>query len=170
MKTLYLPADVREELRKPWGISIFGTEEEIKKAYDRIIREKQYDLIITVGDKCSLSLASDVKIFDCKINRKDIEQATPFDLKVANPPGTIQEEAWQAVEKAIRERKNVCVTGEEDLLVIPVVLLAKENTAVVYGLRGKGICLIEIGPGIKQDFKNIMSKFQVKRFSEGCEP
>jgi uncharacterized protein (UPF0218 family) len=165
MKTLYLPADVREDLQKPWGISIFGTEEEIRQKYDTIIREKRYDLVITVGDKCSLSLASDIKIFDCKINRKGIEQAIPSGLNVDNPAGTIQEGVWQTVEMAIREKKNICVNGEEDLLVIPVVLLAADNTAVVYGLRGKGICLIEVGTKIKKDFKEIMSRFQVRRSS-----
>jgi len=49
-------------------------------------------------------------------------------------------------------------------------LLAQKNTVVVYGLRGRGICLVEVSPKIKQDFQNIISRFQARRSSEECEP
>ena len=129
MKTLYLPNEILSELKQVWGIPIFGKEEEIEKEYKRLIEEKKFKKIITIGDRCS------------------------------NPPGTIQEEVWSIIEKAIKENKNVFVDGEEDLLVIPAVLLAKDHSAVVYGFFNKGICLIEVSDKIKNTFKELLKRF-----------
>jgi len=60
------------------------------------------------------------------------------------------------------ENKNVFVEGEEDLLVIPTVLLAKEGSMVVYGFPEKGICLIEVSSETKKNFKEILNKFHSK--------
>ncbi len=160
MKTLYLPESLRPELKKVWGIPIFGKEKEIIEKYKEIIKEKKFKKIITIGDRCSLTLFSDVKVFDGKINREKIKESLPSSLSCLNPPGTICEEAWQVVEKAIKENKNVFVDGEEDLLVIPAVLLSEENTAVVYGFFDKGICLIEVSEKVKKDFKELLKKFK----------
>lgn len=159
MKTLYLPNEIRSELKQVWGIPIFGKAEEIEKEYKRIIKEKKFTKIITIGDRCSLALPSDVKVFDGKINREKIEESLPFSLSCSNPPGTIQKDAWSIIEKAIKENKNVFVDGEEDLLVIPAVLLAKDHSAVVYGFFNKGICLIEVSDKIKNTFKELLKRF-----------
>jgi len=159
MKTLYLPNEIRSELKQVWGIPIFGKEEEIEKEYKRLIKEKKFEKIITIGDRCSLTLPSDIKIFDGKINREKIKESLPFSLRCSNPPGTIQEDVWSIIEKAIKGNKNVFVDGEEDLLVIPTVLLAKDHSAVVYGFFNKGICLIEVSDKIKNTFKELLKKF-----------
>ena len=49
--------------------------------------------------------------------------------------------------------------GEEDLLVIPTILLSTNKTAVIYGFPDKGICLIEVSPKIKRDLKELLKKF-----------
>jgi uncharacterized protein (UPF0218 family) len=160
MKTLYLPESLRDELKKIWGKPIFGKKEEVIEKYKKFIKEKEFKKTITVGDLCSLSLPSDIKIFDGKINRKVIKQTLPFSLKCSNPATTLQEEAWTIVEKAIKENKNIFVEGEEDLLVIPAILLSEEGTAVIYGFFDKGICLVEVSPEIKNSFKELLNKFQ----------
>jgi uncharacterized protein (UPF0218 family) len=159
-KTFYLPEDLQLELKKVWGIPILGEEKEVIKQYNNLVREKGFKKIITVGDKCSLSLSSDVKIFDRKINRREIKESLSFSLSCSNPPGTIQKEVWPLIEKAIKENKNIFIDGEEDLLVIPCVLLAENNTAVVYGFFNKGICLLEVSSGIKKSFKELLNKFK----------
>ncbi|XOB40245.1 MAG: DUF359 domain-containing protein [Candidatus Nealsonbacteria bacterium] len=162
METLLLPEKLRLELRKIWGIPIFGDERKVIKEYERIVKNKKFKKIITVGDRCSLSLSSDIKIFDGKINRKRIKKFPPFSLRCSNPPGTIQKEVWTVIEKAIKENKNVFIDGEEDLLVIPAVLLSEENNAVVYGFLDKGICLIEVSKEIKKSLKELLKRFQTK--------
>ncbi|XOB46778.1 MAG: DUF359 domain-containing protein [Candidatus Nealsonbacteria bacterium] len=160
MKTLYLPDELRPELRKVWGIPILGKKKEIAKKYKKLIKERKFKKIITIGDCCSLSLSSDIKIFDGKINRKKIKKSLPFSLNCSNPPGTIQEKVWPIIKKAIKENKNVFIDGEEDLLVIPAVLLSEKHSAVVYGFFDKGICLIEVSEKTKKTFKELLKKFK----------
>lgn len=160
MKTYFLPEELKKKLRKVWGTPIFGKKKEVLKKFQQIILRKKFKKIITVGDYCSLALPSDIKIFDGKVKRKKIKQVLNFSLRCSNPKGTIQKECWQIIKKAIKENKNVFVDGEEDLLAIPAILLAGKNTAVVYGLPDKGICLVEISPQIKKTFKELLKKFK----------
>ncbi|PJA83031.1 MAG: DUF359 domain-containing protein, partial [Candidatus Nealsonbacteria bacterium CG_4_9_14_3_um_filter_37_29] len=51
---------------------------------------------------------------------------------------------------------------EEDLLVIPSVLLSEKNTAVIYGFPEKGVCLIEVSTKMKKDLKELLKKFKTK--------
>lgn len=182
MKTYYLPTKLRPELRKIWGIPIFGRKKEIEKKFQIFLKKAEIKKIITIGDFCSLMLPSDVKVFDGKIKRKKVNLAlclklsgkknrqicslfssTPAKcgaLKCANPAGTIQKEVWPILKKAIKKEENVFIEGEEDLLVIPAVLLSDKNTIVVYGYPNKGICVIEVSSKIKKIFKKLLKKFK----------
>jgi len=158
-KNYILPPGLKKELRKIWGFPIFGRKEEIAQKYENLIKKKKYQTIISIGDCCSLNLYSDVKIFDGRIRRKKIKNIPRFHFKVKNPPGLIKKEVWPKIEKAIKEKKNIFVEGEEDLLVMPAILLSKKNTAIVYGFPQKGICLIEISPSIKKEIRELFKKF-----------
>lgn len=160
VKTFYLPEKLKANLRKIWGIPIFDTEKEVIKKYHKIIKEKKFNKIITVGDYCSATLFSDVKVFDGKVKRKKIKLTLPFSLTCTNPAGTIQSETWAVIEKAIEGNENIFVKGEEDLLVIPAVLLSKKNDAVIYGFPDKGVCLIEVSKKSKKIFKELLTEFR----------
>ncbi len=161
-KTYYLPEKLRPELKKIWGIPVFGKKHEVFQECQKLIKEKGFKKVITVGDYCSLALDSDVKIFDGKIERKQIANSLPFSLECSNPAGIIAKEVWPIIKQAIKEEKNLFIKGEEDLLVIPVVLLAEEGTAVIYGLPEKGICMIEVSPEIKKELKELLEKFETR--------
>ena len=161
-KTYFLPENLRPELKKVWGLPFFNGEKEILRKFQQFIKERGFKKIITVGDYCSLTLPSDIKIFDGKIKREKIKippQWRKNCLKVKNPPSTIQKKVWLKIKKAIRENKNIFVEGEEDLLVIPTVLLSKKNTLVVYGFPGRGICLIEVSVETKKALRELLKEF-----------
>jgi uncharacterized protein (UPF0218 family) len=160
-KTYILPEELKEELRKVWGVAIFGKKKEVKEKFEKILKKGNFKKVITVGDYCSLSLPSNVKIFDGKIKRRKIKKILPYSLKCKNPKGTIQKEVWQIIKKAIKENKNVFVEGEEDLLVIPSILLAPKNSLVVYGFPKKGICAIKVDQKMKNKIKNLLKKFLI---------
>jgi uncharacterized protein (UPF0218 family) len=143
-KTYILPEEWRGELRKVWGVAIFGKKKEVKEKFEKLLKKENFKKVITVGDYCSVNLSSDVKIFDGRVKRKKIKKILPYSLKCKNPKGTIQKEVWPIIKKAIKENKNVFVEGEEDLLVIPSILLAPKNSLVVYGFPKKGICAIKV--------------------------
>jgi uncharacterized protein (UPF0218 family) len=158
-KTYFLPKKLKPKLRKVWGRAIFGKKSEIRKKFKELLAEKKFKKIITVGDCCSRSLPSDIKIFDGKIRRRKVKELPKFSLTFKNPAGTIQKEAWSAIKRAIKNKENVFVEGEEDLLVIPSVLLAPKNSLVVYGLHKKGICAIETNEKMKRKIKNLLKLF-----------
>ena len=162
METFYLPENFRKKLKEIWGIPILGTEQEIAKRFKEVVENSGFKKIITVGDYCSQALDSDVKIFDGKIKRKEIKNTLPFSLTCPNPAGTIQKEVWSIIERAIEANENIFIEGEEDLLVIPAVLLSEENTVVVYGLPDRGICLIRVDPETKATFKQVLEGFETR--------
>ncbi|PIR02457.1 MAG: hypothetical protein COS24_00350 [Candidatus Nealsonbacteria bacterium CG02_land_8_20_14_3_00_34_20] len=160
IRTYYLPNELRKELKKIWGIHFFGSKTEVGKKIKEFCRKKKFKKIITVGDYCSFYIPSDIKIFDGKIKRKKVKKLPKFSLKCDNPPRTIRKETWPILKKAIKNNKNVFVEGEEDLLVIPSVLLARKNTAVIYGFPDKGVCLIEVSSKMKKVLKKLLKKFK----------
>lgn len=162
METLYLPKELREEFRKIWGQALFGTKEEVIKKYKQFVKRRGHTLIITVGDYCSSVLSSDIKIFDGKIKKEKIKNLLKASLSCSNPAGTLQKEVWSVIKTAVKNRENVFVQGEEDLLVVPCVLLAPHNSLVVYGYPNKGVCLIKVSPEMKNRFKELLKKFRTK--------
>jgi len=165
-KTYFLLNPLRKELRKVWGTPLFNGRGEVLKKFQRFTKKKKFRKIITVGDCCSKNLPSDVKIFDGRIKRKKIKKIAKFSLRGTNPPGTIQKEVWPLLKTAIKDNKNVFIEGEEDLLVIPSVLLAEKNTAVVYGFPEKGVCLIGVTFKTKEKFKRLLKKFRKGKFKK----
>ena len=159
-KTYILPDSLKNDLRRVWGIGIIGGKKEVGKKFKDILKRDRFGLLITVGDYCSLALPSDIKIFDGKVQRKKIKEPLSYSLSFKNPPGTIQKGAFRIIKEAIKEKKNVFVEGEEDLLVIPAVLSAGRGDLVVYGLPKKGICLIEVSEGVKERFRKLLSRFR----------
>jgi uncharacterized protein (UPF0218 family) len=164
MKTYFLPTELRKELRKIWGIPIFGRKKQVAIKFKEICQKRKFKKIITVGDYCSLNLPSDVKIFDGKIKRKRVKIPFSWSFSCSNSPGTIQKEVWPVIKKAIRNKGNIFIDGEEDLLVIPCVLLSEKKMAVIYGLADKGVCLIEVSSEVKKTFKELLKKFQTSSF------
>jgi len=160
VKNYFLPKKLRKELKRIWGITIFGSRLEIGRKCRKIFEAKNFKRVITVGDYCSLNLPSDVKIFDGKVERKKIKKIPHFSFKVANPSGTIQKNVWPVIKRAIRDKKNIFIEGEEDLLAIPAVLLSPKNCAVIYGFPRKGVCLVETSLSAKKEIKELLKKFK----------
>jgi hypothetical protein len=160
-KTYILPEELKEKLREVWGVGIFGKKKKVKEKFEKFLNRERPKKVITVGDYCSINLPSNVKIFDGRVKRKKIKKILPYSLKCKNPKGTIQKEVWPVIKRAIKENKNVFVEGEEDLLVIPSVLLAPKNSLVVYGFPKRGICAIKVDQRMKKKIKNLLKKFLI---------
>lgn len=125
-----------------------------------LIEKEKPEKLVTVGDQVSQditnnSLLPDILIVDNKIMRKRIPpiSATADQVEsVKNPAGTITDEAWLAIEKAMKspERTKIIVEGEEDLLTLVAILVAPENSLVLYGQPRKGVVAVKTTPTMKQ--------------------
>ncbi len=166
MESLYLTNSLREELKKPLGRLILGNEKEIREKIKKIIKKEKIKKIITVGDYCSLTLPSEVKIFDGRIKRNKQIPLLKYSLSVPNPPASIYKKVWKVLKRAIEEKRNLFIQGEEDLLVLPSVILAENGDIVVYGVLGKGICLIKVSDKSKQKGQEILNRFKKEKFKK----
>jgi uncharacterized protein (UPF0218 family) len=138
----------------------------------RIVDETKPAKIIAVGDRVSGNLVKngllpDVAIVDSKIMRKPVAPLE-FDAEktfnVTNPAGTITDEAYQTVEKAVifAGRTKVLVDGEEDLLTLAAVLSAPDGSIVVYGQPRMGIVVVSVSEDSKRRFREIIDRMEHK--------
>lgn len=135
-----------------------------------MVEKEKPTKIITVGDRVTHDLTSnqlfpDVLIIDNRVMRKEITPISATaenNMNVQNPPGTITDEAWQAIETAMRESKRTKITvdGEEDLLTLVAVLAAPENSLVFYGQPHEGIVAVKVTVETKQKIQNMIEEMK----------
>ncbi len=168
--THLLTHKLRKKLKNPQGLLIDGSFEETMKRLKESIEKEKPSLIISVGDVVSRNMikygvSPNVLIVDNKVMRKHIPPITvdaDQTLYAKNPPGTITDEAWDAIKNAIEQngKTRVMVEGEEDLLTIAVVLSAPKDALVVYGQPHRGIVLVKVTDETKERMHHIVDKME----------
>ena len=173
---LLLPEDMRSELKKPLGkLIVFQPT----KKLIRIIRKEKPPLLVFVGDYCvqqalQYNLVPHLSIIDGKNLRKPFEKITIEKAKKItsnNPAATITKESWEKIRNIIKklqaqkEKQPIIlyINGEEDLLVLPTVIEAPNNSIVVYGQPHKGIVVIKVTPNVKFKCKELVGRMKVDR-------
>lgn len=162
----HLPEKVREELRQPVG--------PIEKDVKDVIRNQDM-LLITVGDIVSQSFAvagrqADISIIDGK-TRREIVQKDSFSIpqtqrhEAQNPAGIITKSAVDVLQNALNEfiathkKQLVVVSGEEDLLAIPAIMLSPLQSVVIYGQFDEGIVVVKVTEQNKKRVLDLFRKF-----------
>ena len=161
---MQLPDDLRDQLKNPLGNLISDNDPNKENIIKKISDES---VIITVGDRTTenmlqLGLKPQIQIIDGLEKRS--ERAIPADdtistrLSCKNPPGEITEESIQIIKKAFSSEPpvRIIVDGEEDLLVIPVCILAPENSVVMYGQPNEGLVIVQITPKMRAKVQKIL--------------
>ena len=140
-----------DEFKKPLGKLYAEFEDAIP-----IIKEASF--LISVGDQTTKNLVDndlipDLGIIDNRIQRKDHNQdiiRTENILDADNPAGTITENLWETIEQAIsltledKENRLIVVKGEEDLAVLPCLLIAPEDAVILYGQPNEGLVFVNV--------------------------
>lgn len=170
-KQLVLPGKLRSTLAKPLG-DLFPN---INNLTD-VFRVSKGSLLITVGDEITRVIAEkkmmpNLAVVDFKVERKNkfksllelgFEKDQKFTL-VKNDAGTISKplirSVWEFFQKKLTVPFIVKVIGEEDLAVLPVVLLAPLSCLVIYGQRNKGLVLVKVTEQKKAEFVKILKQF-----------
>jgi uncharacterized protein (UPF0218 family) len=82
---------------------------------------------------------------------------------IYNPPAAIYPEAWSTIDTALHDEANslILVEGEEDLMGFPAVLLAKDNSVVIYGQPDKGIVWIPVNDENKKLARNLLEDMPI---------
>lgn len=171
--TYSLKRELREKLKRPFGILIPGTPDVTMHELEVFIKTKSPPVIISVGDMVSRNLQDHhiipkLSITDNKCMRKEIEakifpEKTVF--RVSNPQGTITEEAIATILESLKNRKEtqIIVDGEEDLLTLIAVQHAPDKSLVVYGQPNEGIVVVEVTEKKKAEAIKILKAMKTVR-------
>lgn len=161
-----LPKKLRTELGRPFG--------EIVQKITQVDKPK---LIITVGDQTTMDclrigITPNVSIVDYKVQRirafeTHLDLGFGSDIKVfraENPQGYISKNLSTVVHKSVHDKDKsvVVVSGEEDLAVLPAVLLSGLGTNLYYGLRNQGLVKIVVDIDCKNTFLALLGKFYLR--------
>lgn len=162
---------LKEELRIPASKIFEGDNTTVTKDVIDYVQEESFESVICVGDEVSRDLLDNGFkpkniIVDGRVIRKPIdyldEILKPYSRKfeLNNPAGTISRHAWRIIRDALKTESAVIVKGEEDLLVIPTLLLAKNKTAILYGQPGRGKVVVRVDVERKETWRKRLADFE----------
>ncbi len=160
-----------EELKlfkKPFGLLI--PDEQVTKA--RLLDVlKSASLVITVGDATTQRLAEfgiipDLAVIDGKERRSRRQYPALYpaaEVRCTNPAGSITRAAIDMLEKSLKGGKpvRVLVEGEEDLLALPIFVMAPEGSVVLYGQPLEGLVVVKIDEAKRKEAKDLMSRITI---------
>jgi hypothetical protein len=136
-----------------------------------LIEKESPQKIISVGDVVSDNITkhkiyANVLIVDNKVMRiptNPIPLETKETLYVKNPPGTLSDEAWLTVKKALNQtqRTKVVVDGEEDLLTLIAISYAPNGSFVIYGQPHEGIVVVKVTEEKKEEVREIVEAMKL---------
>lgn len=157
---LILPRRLRKKLKEPFGrLYPSPTKAPIPEGA----------FIISVGDVTThrllqAGLKPRLAIIDNRVQRKASNYRIQYDakiLKCENPPATITDELWTSIKKAINSEDDylIIVDGEEDLAVLPSIILAPPDAIILYGQPNEGVVLVK-AEKMKQKAENLIREFK----------
>jgi len=162
---------MRTELKTPLGRLLKGEPAETVRELTKLLSTCRPPLFASVGDYVSgnvlaAGLEPDLLVVDHRIMRVNVDpiahgmrQAT-----VVNPAGTIQEGAWRVLEEAITLKRKlaVVVEGEEDLLVLPLMVSMPTGSVIVYGQPLEGLVVVTVTEERRSWARGFMDRMQEK--------
>lgn len=168
-----LTTELRERLKEPIGRLVEGSPEDNIEKMKCIVEEIKPVAVAVVGDVVSsMAVAADipVKIYvaDGRIMRSlaglDIAKAKNIDivLRARNPPGLITEECIEVLRRAVEYNGSVWVwiDGEEDLMVIPLVILMPIGSLIMYGQPNRGFVAVYVDEEKKREILQIIDSME----------
>jgi hypothetical protein len=156
-------------LKKPFGILVPDAQITRQKIA-RLL--KSATKIITVGDATTERLVDfgfipDLAVVDGKERRsaRKVPMTYPAkEMHCKNPAGMISQDAVYLLGQALEEKKpvRVLVEGEEDMLALPLFVMAPLGAVVLYGQPLEGLVAVEITPAKRKQAKDLMDRIGVR--------
>ena len=166
---LKITKTLRKKLKKPFG-ELIRNEKKIKSLKN--------SYLITVGDVTTstfnkLGFRQDISIVDFRVARQKIFSSI-YDLgflgreevvKANNPSGYLTADLFRIAANLFRDQRDkqkvILIEGEEDLSVLPLILVSPLNSAIFYGQPNEGIVKVKVSEETKDKAYSIVSKFSV---------
>jgi len=162
-----LPDNLRDLLKEPIGQLV--DDKELLK----LLRNEKY--IVSVGDLVTYTLLKhEIEPVFCIVDYKTRRGVCSSEIKdliksygkkcivVQNPPATISDDLWNAIELAYENLENgplrIEIEGEEDLASLAAIYMAPSDVTIIYGLPDRGVLVVKPTPKNKQLVKEILDK------------
>jgi uncharacterized protein (UPF0218 family) len=159
-------------LKKPFGVLIhdkYITNAKVK----RILKNAK--CVVSVGDSTtdrllSFEIIPDILVVDgverrVKRNHDLHSKITAArELHCSNPPGSVSKEAFFILRQAFNAPfpVKVIVDGEEDMLALPIITIAPQETLILYGQPLEGIVIVNVNPEMQTKAKNLMERIGIR--------
>lgn len=180
-KRWVLPKSLRPVLREPLGEVFTGQVSEKKAVVKRIIdtiEKSDPPMVFAIGDIIAESLKeagylSSIEVIDLRSRRKALNEDRKWKIesrklrRYCNRAGTIE-------VSAVRRLKSLCgvylrnntpqslvINGEEDLMVLPAILVAPLSSIVLYGQYGLGVVGVKVTEEKKAEVLKLVSRFNL---------
>lgn len=170
-KGLILPAHLRPKLAEPFGTLITNFSEWIRSS-----EVPQKEIIVTVGDWVTKSFNENnieqwCSVIDWHVQRKRsfntlLELGFTKEIstyKISNASGSITPALFKAVQSISDNHSSsrvlLEVQGEEDLAVLPFLLILPLGYVIFYGQPNVGIVRIDVAEGSKSKAQTIANSF-----------
>ena len=160
---MHLPDNLRDKLKKPLGILLKDSDVTKENVLNKI---PAGSFVISVGDATTEKLIKygiipSLQIVDGveKRVKRDLPSGNvKTTLNCNNPPAEITIESVKTIKKAFQSTTpvRIAVTGEEDLLVLPVVVYAPAKSVVLYGQPNEGLVIVPINAEIRNKAQSVM--------------
>ncbi|MFP8951507.1 GTP-dependent dephospho-CoA kinase family protein [Natrialbaceae archaeon A-arb3/5] len=163
-QVLILPDRLRDELKEPMG-PIETDAERLLEAVD--------GPLIAVGDVVTHHFVQagrppDAAFVDGRTKRQAVDDEVrdavtdAATIEARNPPAELTADVLQALSTAITadEPTTVFVEGEEDLLVLPALLVAPVGASVVYGQPDEGMVHVEVTDADRAVARDLLERFE----------
>ncbi|MFH1126881.1 MAG: pantetheine-phosphate adenylyltransferase, partial [archaeon] len=133
-----------------------------------IIKTIPHKKLISVGDVTSRLFDADIKIFDGRILRNIHVDTIKPTMTALNPPASIDKGIWDVLRHALKcnKKEKIMIDGEEDLIVLPLILLCDTDTIIVYGLPHQGIGYVIPDKNTKSKAESILQKMRTQKFKK----
>jgi uncharacterized protein (UPF0218 family) len=172
---MFLSPENLRILKEPFGLLLENKSVNKARLYSSV---KHAKLIVLVGDATTDRVTLDgiipsVCVVDGRERRvqritaggESLLQNQVLQLRCSNPAGTISKGAVQVLRDAIKASSTnpvrVIVEGEEDLLALPIFLLAPYGSIVMYGQPSKGMVIVKIDSETRKRAKDLMESLGI---------
>ena len=161
---LVLPENDRQAFKEPIGREMADGE------LDSFDAQTSF---ITVGDVVSLTFRKHgirpfLSIYDGRTERREMTEFAKLvedepKIEVVNPAGEITVDMAAAIRGCIEGSGGlILVDGEEDLALLPCILMAPVGTNIVYGWPGRCMMLVTTDEDIRIHAMELMAKMEEK--------
>jgi len=158
---LTIPQKVRFDFSQPRGKLVYGELSQYIDSYN-------WKKVACVGDVVTYycfkaNRKPDIIIIDGKtlrnkevfsLNSELINQYTFINVK--NPAGILIYDNLDNLCKILNDSKKtiIYVNGEEDILALPILSCAPDNSLIIYGIPNKGAALVHMSKFIRRELQN----------------